>query len=96
MIKKADNKRRVRYSDIIAAAKLGKQVCERTVADRTRARGCKYRPARKKLYLAEKDAKARVKVLMQWVKKPKGFWVNKVHGYMDNKKWVRPLTPQQR
>lgn len=61
-----------------------------------RARGCKYRPARKKLYLVEKDAKARVKVLKQWVKKPKGFWVKKIHGWMDNKKWVRPLTPQQR
>ena len=63
LIKQASNKKRARYSDIIAAAKLKKQVCERTVADRMRARGCKYRPARKKLYLVEKDAKARVRVL---------------------------------
>ena len=61
LIKQADNDKRVRYSDIIAAAKLGKHVCERTVADSMRARGCKYRPARKKLYIVGKDAKARVK-----------------------------------
>ena len=96
LIKQANNNKRVRYSDIIAAAKLGKHVCERTVADSMRARGCKYRPARKKLYIVGKDAKTRVKVLKKWVKKPKGFWVNKIHGWMDNKKWVRPLTPQQR
>ena len=96
LIKQAASTKRVRYCDIIAAAKLGKSVCERTVADRMRARGCKYRSARNKLYLREKDAKMRVKVLKQWVKKPKAFWVKKVHGWLDNKKWVRPLTPQQR
>ena len=53
LIKQAANTKRVRYCDIIAAAKLGKSVCERTVADRMRARGCKYRSARKKLYLRE-------------------------------------------
>ena len=58
LIKKASNLKRVRYSDIITAAKLKKQVCERTVADRMRARGCKYRPARKKLYLVEKETNA--------------------------------------
>ena len=96
LIVKAAGQKRVRYCDVVKVAKLGKRVSEKTVADKMRARGVKYRPARKKLYLTDKDAKVRVRVLKQWIKKPKRFWSDKVHGWMDNKKWVRKLTPKDR
>jgi hypothetical protein len=75
---------------------LEKDVSQRVVEDALRRAGVRYRPARKKIHLAKKDAKQRVRVLQVWKKKPAKFWSTKVHGFIDSKGWPAPLTPAQR
>ena len=96
LIKKAKGEARVRYGDVIEAARLGKDVSKRTVEDAMRAENIRYRPARKKIFLTEKDAVARVNILSKWIKKPARFWSEEVHAFMDNKAWPIPLTVKQR
>lgn len=96
LIKEAKGQRRVRYEDVTKEANLEKEVSTRTVEDGMRAVNVRYRPARKKIYLTETDAKTRLDKMKQWVKKPASFWSEKVHCFMDNKAWPIPLTPKQR
>ena len=72
------------------------QVSLRVIADALRADGVRYRTARTKIGLSEKDAKERLAVCRKWVKRPRAFWSRSVHAYVDNKAWVIPLTPNQR
>ena len=74
LIQKRISQRRVTYAEVIEEAALEKDVSQRTVEDALREQGIRYRPARKKIYLSDKDAKARVNLLRRWVKKPKKFF----------------------
>ena len=96
LIQKRSSQRRVTYAEVIEEAALEKDVSQRTVEDALREQGIRYRPARKKIYLSDKDAKARVNLLSRWVKKPKKFWSTCVHAYIDAKAWPAPSTAAQR
>ena len=95
LIKQAANQERVRYEDIEEAG-LKKEVSQKTVEVALRAAGVRYRPARKKIFLSEGDAKKRLEVMKEWIKKPSTYWSKSVHAFMDNKAWPAPLTAKQR
>ena len=97
LVKKADNEVRVTWAMVIEEAGLGDAGCHRTLCDTLRRElGVAYRPARKKIGIVEEDAKKRLQVATQWKRKPARFWTQEVHGYVDNKAFVLPLTPKQR
>ena len=96
LIKRAKGQQRVRYIDIIQEADIDKEVSQRTVEDALRSEGVRYRPACKKIYLSETDAKKRLETMKVWIKKPASFWSKQVHAFIDNKAWPAPLTPKQR
>ena len=96
LLKAADSRRRVSYEDIRNAAGLKERVCVRVVADALRQRGVRFRAPRSKVLLSADDAKVRLKVAKQWVRRPEKFWSDAVHAYVDNKAFPLPLTPQQR
>ena len=78
------------------AAKLPSNPGQRTIEDAMRGDGIAYRPPRKKVHITAEDAKIRLKVAKQWVKKPRSFWRKNVRAYMDVKNWPAPLTEGQR
>jgi hypothetical protein len=96
LIQKADGARRVTYADVTAEAKLDVDCSPRTIQDAMRAEGISYLPARGKIQVTEGDAKARLAFAEGWYPKPPSFWTNSIHGFLDCKTWVVPLTPAQR
>ena len=54
-MRRAKGQQRVTYHDIIQAANLGNDTSQRTVEDALRAAGARYRPARKKVHLADRS-----------------------------------------
>ena len=96
LVKKANNEYRVTYADVVAAADMGDQACQRTCEEALRSQGVRYRQPRKKILLTEEDAKVRARTCKEWLKRPKKYWENGVHAWVDNKNWVMPLTPKQR
>ena len=96
LLKSVDSTRRVTYQDIHEAAGLEDTCCPRVAQDALRARGVRFRAPRRKVCLTDEDAKARLKVAKEWVKRPKSFWEESVHAYVDNKAWPLPLTKQQK
>ena len=99
LAKKADGEYRVTHDMIINEASktaLRSNPCKRVVQDALRADGARYRRPRRKIHISSKDVKIRRAVAEKWVKKPATFWRSKVHAYMDLKKFVLPLTPEQR
>ena len=96
LIRVANGNCRVTYQDIIDEAALDKDVGKQTVEAALRAEGVGYRKPREKIQLSEKDAKERLKVAKEWLKKPRGFWSGGVHAYLDNKAFPMPLTQAQR
>lgn len=96
LLKSADSTRRVTYSEIHEAADLTEKCCSRVAQDALRSRGVRFRAPRKKVCLTDEDAKVRLQTAKVWVKRPKEFWVDNVHAYVDNKSWLLPLTPQQK
>ena len=96
LIKRAKNEQRVRYEDVIKEANLDKDVSQVVVERALRTEGVRYRPARKKIYLSERDAMVRLLTMKAWSKKTKAFWSTRVHAFIDNKAWPIPLTPAQR
>lgn len=97
LLKQANNERRVTWAMVIDEAGLQNLGCHRTICDTLRRElRVAFRPARKKIGLIEDDAKKRLKMAKTWKRKPSRFWSNDVHGYVDNKNFVLPLTPNQR
>ena len=97
LVQKADGESRVTWAMVIEEAGLGGVACHKTLCDTLRRElGVAYRPARKKIGLVEDDAKKRLAVAKRWVRKPAWYWAQEVHGYVDNKSFVLPLTPKQR
>ena len=96
LLKEADGAYRVTYKDIQTEADLDDACGSRAVQEAFRAQGVRFRPPRRKVCLAEKDAKERLRVAKEWVKRPKAFWAKQVHAYVDNKAFPMPLTPAQR
>ena len=56
----------------------------------------RFRAPRHKVYLTAEDAKKRLKVAKEWIKRPASFWKTGVHAYVDNKAFPLPLTPAQK
>ena len=96
LLKSANNTRRVTYKEILKAAGFDGKCCPRVAQDALRSRGIRFRALRRKVCLTDEDAKLRLKAAKEWVKRPKAFWVDNVHAYVDNKAWPMPLTPQQK
>lgn len=97
LLKRADSQHRVTWPMVIEEAGLQNAGCQRTICDSLRRElGVQYRPARKKIGLVEEDAKKRLAVAKQWARRPVRYWTDNVHGYVDNKCFVLPLTPKQR
>lgn len=97
LLKEADGENRVTWEMIIEKAGLADVACKRTIMDDLRRElGVAYRLARKKIGITEDDAKKRLQVCKRWLRKPKRFWSKDVHGYVDNKSFVLPLTPKER
>ena len=88
LLKQADGEHRVTYEHIVDEAGLADSVCLRVAQDALRSTGVAFRHPRKKIYVSEDDAKLRLKVCRLWIKRPKSFWAEKVHCYVDNKSWV--------
>jgi len=96
LLKRVDSTRRVTYQGIHKEAGLEDKCCERLVQDALRSRGVRFRTPRRKVCLSDEDAKARLAVAKDWVKRPEDLWVDNVHAYVDNKTWPLPLTPKQK
>jgi hypothetical protein len=96
LIQKSDGNKMVLWKDAIEEADLDVECCEKTITDACRALGCKFRPARAKVQINEKDAKARRQWVLKYKKKSAAFWVDDVDGYLDCKNWCKPLTEDQR
>jgi len=96
LIKNAKSEVRVTYQDVIAEAGYGDTCCQRTVEDSLRNAGVRYRAPGQKAYISADDAKKRLSTAKVWIKKPKAFWSNSVHAFVDNKVFPMPLTPKQR
>ena len=97
LLKQSDGERRVTWAMVTEAAGLGDVGCRRTICDAVRRElGIAYRPARKKIGIVEEDAKKRLVFAKLWKRRPARYWAEAVHGYVDNKNFVLPLTPKQR
>jgi hypothetical protein len=98
LIKKANNAQRVTYEDVIRAANLDVEPCQKLVEETLKAEGVGYRPARAKIQITSQDAEKRLAFGEKWQKKPADFWTDgeKVHGYHDLKAWPMTLTEAQR
>jgi hypothetical protein len=96
LIKDADGDERITYVDVIAKAGLGGKCGQRTAENALRSTGVGFKPPRRKIGLTDEDAKKRLDVGKKWIKRPKGFWTEKVHAYYDCKTFPAPLNPKQR
>ena len=96
LIKKAKGEKRVTWADVISDAGYEDVCSERAIQDAMLEEGVRFRAARAKVYVSEDDAKTRLDVGRQWLKRPKSYWSDKVHAYVDNKPFPAPLTPKQR
>ena len=83
MIKKAAAKKEVALAMIIKRAKL--KACERCVRQALQRRGIRFRRMRSKPLLTTQDVKERYKFAEYYKNKPKSFWRQKVHLYIDIK-----------
>ena len=59
LIQKADSQERVTWAQVHKASGLKKKVSQRSMEDAIRATGVRFRTARKKIFIAKDDAKAR-------------------------------------
>ena len=96
LVREADNDHRVTYSDVMEESGLEDKAGQRTLERRLREQGVAYRKGREKIQIDAADAKARNKQCKDWIKRRKGFWANSVHGFVDNKRWLLPLSPKQK
>ena len=90
------SQKRVCYADVLKASGLKRKASQRTIEDGLREKGVRFRAPREKIYITADDAKTRLKVCNQWLKKPASYWSRSVRAYVDNKAWPAPLTPKQR
>ena len=70
LLKRADSQRPVTYQTIQEEAGLQGKCCSRTVQDALRGIGVRFRAPRHKVYLTAEDAKKRLKVAKEWIKRP--------------------------
>ena len=77
LIKQADGEYRVTHQSIIdetSKTALTNEPCKRLCMDSLRSDNVRFRVPRKKIYIAEKDGKKRMKVGKKWIKYPQSFW----------------------
>ena len=96
LIKRANDQFRVTYNDVIGEGGLRGVACQRVCEDAMRAEGVGYKRPHSEIYISDADAQARLRVAKAWAKRPRKYWVENVHAYVDNKAFPRPLTPAQR
>ena len=96
LIKDADSERPVTYEHVLKEAGLQKVMCLRSAADALRGSGIRFRRPREKVYLSKEDAKIRLNTAREWIRRPRSYWSQGVHAYVDNKAFPIPLTPKQR
>ena len=96
LLKRSDSYRPVTYEAIQEEAGLQGKCCSRTAQDALRGIGVRFRAPRHKVYLTAEDAKKRLQVAKEWIKRPAAFWKTAVHAYADNKAFPLPLTPRKR
>ena len=96
LIKSADGEKRITWQMVLDEAALADPPCLRIVQDTMRKQQVRFRHPRNKIALDNEDAKERLRVGRRWMRKPKAFWIKKVHGYYDNKAFPLPLSPKQR
>ena len=95
LLKRVDNEKMVRYSEILEEAALDSDPCLRVVQDYFRTeQNVHMRHMRLHVGLSDKDAKRRFKVGKSWVKRPRSSWHKKT--YLDCKAFPMHLTPPQR
>ena len=96
LVQQANNEHTVTYQDALEASGLAGEVSTRTVADALRGAGVRFRRPREKAHISELDAKERLRVARDWIRRPRSFWSEGIHAYVDNKSWPLPLTRAQR
>lgn len=95
--KKSKKGRRVVWQNLQDDAGYGGECSLRTVQNALRKqKNVRFRRPREKIYISDKDAVKRFDTCTEWLKKPASFWTEKVHGFIDHKSFVMPLTPAQR
>ena len=96
LTKKASSQERVTWAQIYIAFGFKKKVSQRSVEQAVRAMGVRFRPPRKKTFIAKDDAKVRLAMCKRWALKTARYWTHNVHVYKDEKAWPLPLTEKQR
>ena len=107
LIKRADNEYLVTWQDVHKAtrAKLrsqgkltknSKMPSEDRMARETRAETqIRARPGKRRIIHTKEHREKRLHKAKNWVRYPKSFW-NKIHAYIDNKKFVAARTAAQK
>lgn len=95
LLKKAKSDYRITYKMVTKHAKIDKKVSIRRLRPAVRATGVTFLPARKKLHRTEEEIKRRHTQATKWRKHPKSFWMEKIHGYIDNKSFAIPKTKEK-
>ena len=72
LIRRSQGKR-VRYCDILKEVGMQGKVCLKTAANALRATSVRFRPARKKIFITDKDVETRMKWCRTQHRKPKEF-----------------------
>ena len=96
LLKRARGTRPVTHQDIQEEAGLADKCSSRTAQTALRAIGVRFRAPRRKVHLTAADAKERLRVAKDWIKRPSSFWTKGVHAYVDNKAFPLPLKPAQK
>lgn len=71
LLKQADSEYRVTHADIVEEA--GLEACQRVCEDALRSAGVRFRRPREKVHLSKDDAKERLRVGREWVRRPSSY-----------------------
>jgi biotin operon repressor len=96
LIRAANSEDPVTYEDIAKESGIGEKASLRTHAQALRDLGVRFRSPREKVCITAEDAKQRLRTAKVWSSFPTGYWLKKVHAYVDNKSFPMPLTAAQR
>ena len=95
--RKAKSQYRVTNDMIMNAAKLKGKMTVRCVTDKVKAeKGTRFYPARKKLDRTVEEEAKRSAQAETWGRRPASFWTEEIHGYIDNKCFAVPVTPEKK
>ena len=78
LIKRASSQKRMTWAQIYKASGFKKKASQRSVEQAVRATGVRFRPPRKKIFIAKDDAKVRLAMCKKWARKPATYWTHNV------------------